>query len=80
VVVKKGPKHFTNLAFHPSGRYLAAASNDTTVTLYETETWKVAKTFAWDVGRLRSVAFSPDGCRAAAGSDKGRVVVWDVDL
>ena len=33
-----------------------------------------------DVGRLRSVAFSPDGALAAVGSDTGRVVVWDVDL
>jgi WD40 repeat protein len=30
--------------------------------------------------RLRSVAFSPDGVLAAAGSDTGKVVVWDVDL
>ena len=37
-------------------------------------------TFTWDVGRLRSVAFSPDGTRAAVGSDTGKVVVWDVDL
>ena len=73
-------KHFTALAFHPSGRYLAATSNDTTVKLYDTATWEVAKTFAWNVGRLRSVAFSPDGMLAAVGSDTGKIVVWDVDL
>jgi WD40 repeat protein len=73
-------KHFTSVAFHPSGRFLAATSNDTTVKLYDTETWTVAKTFTWNVGRLRSVAFSPDGLLAAAGSDTGKVVVWDVDV
>ena len=73
-------KHFTGIAFHPTGRYLAATSNDTTVKLYDTATWQVAKAFAWDIGRLRSVAFSSDGMLAAAGSDKGKVVVWDVDL
>ena len=73
-------KHFTGVAFHPSGRYLAATSNDATVKLYDTTIWKVAKTFTWDVGRMRSVAFSPDGTLAAAGSDKGKVVVWDVDV
>ena len=73
-------KHFTAVAFHPSGRYLAATSNDATVKLFDTTTWTVAKTYTWDVGRMRSVAFSPDGTLVAAGSDTGKVVVWDVDL
>ena len=73
-------KEFTGLAFHPSGRYLAATSNDATVKLYDTTSWKVAESFDWDVGRLRSIAFSPDGMLAAAGGDRGRIVVWDVDL
>ena len=75
-----GRKHFTGVAFHPSGKYLAATSNDATVKLYDTTTWEVARTFTWDIGRMRSVAFSPDGTLAAAGSDKGQVVVGDVDL
>jgi WD40 repeat protein len=73
-------QHFTGLAFHPSGRYLAATSNDATVKLYDTSTWQVAQAYNWDIGRLRSVAFSPDGMLAAAGGDKGKIVVWDVDL
>jgi WD40 repeat protein len=74
------PKEFTGLAFHPSGRFLAATSNDATVKLYDTATWAVAGAFTWGIGRLRSVAFSPDGMLAAAGGDTGKVVVWDVDL
>lgn len=73
-------KHFTGVAFHPSGRYLAATSNDATVKLYDTTTWEVARSFTWDIGRMRSVCFSPDGTLAAAGSDSGKVVVWDVDV
>lgn len=69
-----------SLAFHPSGRYLAATSNDATVKLYDTSNWQVARTFTWDIGRMRSVAFSPDGTLAAAGSDSGKIVVWDVDV
>jgi WD40 repeat protein len=80
VLKNDGRPHFTGLAFHPSGRYLAATSNDATVKLYDTETWSVAKVFTWEIGRMRSVAFSPDGMLAAAGSDKGRVIVWDFDL
>jgi WD40 repeat protein len=71
---------FTGLAFHPSGRFLAATSNDATVKLYDTSNWSLATTYTWDVGRMRSVAFSPDGLLAAAGSDTGKVVVWDVDV
>ncbi len=72
--------HFTSLAFHPSGRFLAATSNDATVRLYDTSNWALATTYTWDIGRMRSVAFSPDGLLAAAGSDTGKVVVWDVDV
>jgi len=73
-------RQFTGLAFHPSGRYLAATSNDATVKLYDTSSWQMAHAFDWGVGRLRSVAFSPDGTLAAAGGDNGKVVVWDFDL
>lgn len=72
-------KHFTGVAFHPSGKWLAVTSNDATVKFYDTETWVVAKAYTWDIGRLRSVAFSPDGTLAAAGADAGKIVVWDVD-
>jgi WD40 repeat protein len=73
-------KHFTAAAYHPSGRYLFTTSNDATVTVWDTDTWTRVKRFDWAIGRLRSVAVSPDGLLAAAGSDRGKVVVWDVDL
>ena len=56
------------------------SSNDATVKFYDTETWQMTQAFDWGIGRLRSVAFSPDGMLAAAGGDKGKVVVWDVDF
>ncbi len=74
-----GKKELTSIAFHPSGRYPAATSNDETVKVYDTDTWQIAKTYAWNIGRLRSIAFSPDGMLAAAGSDTGRIIVWDVE-
>jgi WD40 repeat protein len=78
-VVNDGKQHFTGIAYHPSGRYLAATSNDKTVKLYDAESGHLARGYDWDVGRMRSVAFSPDGLLAAAGSDTAKVVVWDVD-
>lgn len=80
VIRNTSRKDFTGMAFHPSGKYLAATSNDETVKLYDTTIWEVSRTFTWKIGRMRSIAFSPDGTLAAAGSDKGQIVVWDVDL
>lgn len=79
-VKNDGRKYFTAAAFHPSGQFMMAASNDATVKLYDTRSWAVARTFTWEIGRMRSVAFSADGTLAAAGSDSGKVVVWDVDV
>ena len=76
---RKDRNHVTGIAFHPSGPYLAATGTHA-VKLYDTTTWEVARTFAWKIGRTHSVAFSTDGTLAAAGSDRGKVVVWDVDL
>lgn len=79
-VANDNRKHFTCVAFHPSGRFLAATSRDATVKLFDARTWTVARTFTWDVGKLHSVCFSPDGTRAAVGSATGQIVVWDVDV
>ncbi len=79
-ILNDTPKYFTGIAYHPSGKYLAATSNDMTVKLYDTTTWEIARTFTWKIGRMRSVTFSPDGTLAAAGSEKSKAIVWDVDL
>jgi WD40 repeat protein len=79
-VASDNKKFFTGVAFHPSGRFLATTSNDKTAKLWDTTSWEVAKTYTWNVGRMRCVAVSPDGSLAAAGSDTGKVVVWDVDV
>jgi len=79
--IKTGVRtHFRALAYHPSGHYLFAANNDNTIRVIETASWSVVKQFKWAIGRLSAVAVSPDGTLAAAGGEKGQVVVWDLDL
>jgi WD40 repeat protein len=74
-----GRRNLTGLAYHPSGKRLAAACNDETVRVFDTTTWEEVSKFIWKSGRLRSVTYSADGTLAAAGSDTGKVIVWDVD-
>lgn len=73
-------KHFAGFAIHPSGKWLATAGLDGAVTLWGTANWQVAQTWSWDVGQARSVCFSADGTLAAAGTNTGKIVVWDLDL
>jgi len=75
-----GRKHVMDVAFHPSGRYLAVADNAGTIRLLETDAWTESRVFAWGLPKARCIAFSPDGALAAAGSENGKVILWDVDL
>jgi len=80
---KKGRKkvgEVTNLAFHPSGQVLALTSDAAPVAFLDTATWQPICVYDWKIGRTYGVAFSSDGNLAAAGGDKGKVVVWDLDL
>jgi len=72
--------HFRAVAYHPSGDYLLAANNDTGIRVFDTSSWTVVKQYEWSIGRLTAVVVSPDGTLAAAGGEKGQVVVWDFDL
>jgi WD40 repeat protein len=74
-----GRKQLTDVAFHPSGRFLLASSNNQTVRVYDLALAELAS-FDWEVGPVRRVAFSPDGMTAAAAGKTGRVVLWDFDL
>lgn len=66
------------LAYHPAGRLLAAAANDGKVYFLDAAIGQTVRAFDWQIGKLRSVAFSPDGCVCAAGGVKA-LAVWDVD-
>jgi WD40 repeat protein len=71
---------FRSFAFHPNGKTLAVIhGGPTLVKEYDLSTLKRVKTWKWNLGPLQSVAYSPDGSLGAAGSQDGRIVVWDVD-
>jgi WD40 repeat protein len=76
---KEGARHFAALNFSPDGRHLATVSGDRATRFWEVGIWGKPKTFEWNVGKLRDVAFAPDGATAAVASDEGKVVLFDVD-
>lgn len=78
-LVHPGRPYVTGIAVHPRGPVACARTNGT-VTLWSVETREVIHTLDWKAGRLASVAFSPDGALGAAGTEDGKVIVWDVDL
>ena len=71
--------HVRSVAVHPSGPIAGAQANGT-VTFWDANTHEPIHTLDWKTGELVSVAFSPDGALGAAGTEDGKVIVWDVDL
>ncbi len=71
---------FRAAGFTPDGRFLVAGRTDGTVRFYDTRAWAERAAFDWRIGPVMSLAVAPDGMRAAAGSNKGKVAVWDLDF
>lgn len=71
-------KHFVAMAVHPEGGVLTVA-NDRLVRVWDVPSLQPVRTIEWDIGKLYAVAVSPDGSRAAVGSNTGRVLIWDWD-
>ena len=77
MLILEGPYEAHVMRFSPDSSFLAVGRQSTAL-----EMWPLSspgQVNAWNIGRLRSIAFSPDGTLAAAGSDTGRIVVWDVE-
>jgi WD40 repeat protein len=68
------------VGFLPGGGTVLTAAMDGTVRLWDANTGAEQRSFDWGIGKVRIAAISPDGTTCAAGSDDGRLVVWDVDL
>ncbi len=79
LIVQKG--HYGevhSVAFSLDGRFVASASEDRTVKIWDVAADKLYRTLVGHDDEVRSVAFSPDGKSVASGSLDQTVKVWDV--
>jgi WD40 repeat protein len=74
-----GKAYFQGLAVHPAGRFVVTVSGDGQARYWASRDLSPIQALKWGIGKLHSVAISCDGMLAAAGGDKGQVIVWDVE-
>jgi hypothetical protein len=78
-LVHPGRAFVCGLAVHPNGTVVCTRANGT-VTLWNAQALSADRVLDWKAGRLAGVAFSADGALGAAGTEDGKVIVWDAEV
>jgi hypothetical protein len=66
------------VAFAPDGKWLATASDDHTIKLWEPNKQQELQTFKGHTSKINCLAYAPNGKWLATGSDDETVRLWDV--
>jgi WD40 repeat protein len=66
-----------SLSIHRSGRVVVSASDDSTLKLWDTDTWTERRTLRGHTGAVNVCVFAGD--RVVSGSSDGTVRLWDAD-
>jgi len=68
-----------SMCYSPDGAYIASASRDKTIKIWEVETGRLLRTLTEHTDAVNSVAYSPDGAYLASGSWDCTVKIWEVE-
>lgn len=78
-VIAAAPVGFTSVAWAPFGRGLAAGRSDGSIALLDLPTGRIVREWPAHTGKVRALAWSPDGARLASADDADRAVrLWSV--
>jgi WD40 repeat protein/ABC-type dipeptide/oligopeptide/nickel transport system ATPase subunit len=64
--------------FSPNGQYLATASSDRTIKIWDIQTGQVAQTLTGHRDRVLSISYHPDGRRLVSSSGDETIKLWDL--
>ncbi|MFZ4828298.1 MAG: toll/interleukin-1 receptor domain-containing protein [Phototrophicaceae bacterium] len=79
VDAKAHPETVSHLALSYNNQYLATASHDTSVAVWNTENGERVSTFLAHDSRVTSIAFSPSGTQIASGDAGGVIYLWNIN-
>ncbi|NEQ55730.1 MAG: hypothetical protein F6K11_37440 [Leptolyngbya sp. SIO3F4] len=68
--------YISSVSFSPDNKYIATASNDRTVKLWDLK-GNLLSTLIGHLGYVSDVSFSPDGQTLASSSSDGTIKLWD---